>query len=165
MKKILAILAGCLVPLICFGTVYAAQTDISQLSAFGIAWGTNINELSGFTFINDDGGDIKYYSRAGDDLFFGQVKLAIRSYSFYKDEFWGVVMGVSGRAGVHELYWMLTDMYGEPASSNDTFYLWLFDKIMIGYSTDVNIGVGNPRDHAALNYYYLPMYMEYSGME
>ena len=154
MKKIflVMILAGCSLLLFYIGTAFATEpTNIGDLEfgIDGIKWGTNINELSGFTIHEDAGDGRKIYTRDVDDLLFGRVDLVLRFYGFENDKFCTYAIGVMGRSNVQVLNWTLMDIYGNPDRVIGGNRVWDFGDVRIQYSEN--------NENVTLIFFYVPI--------
>jgi hypothetical protein len=132
----------------------------------GIKWDTHIEKLSDDMEIVLDGGDLKAYTRKGDNLKLEEAQLSALHYIFYKDHFYCVHVEFKGLDDFNKIKNVLFKTYGEPEGTQyyDKRFVWPGESASITLEYDDSIGRGE------LGYKFVPIdkeivWEEMSGTE
>jgi len=87
----------------------------------GIEWGTNYDELKGFTKVTTQS-RLDYYSKEDEEMTIGDAPLERVVYVFYHKKFCGAVLNFKSSPNFQIVKTTLSDWYGEGAQSEKTDY-------------------------------------------
>ena len=121
----------------------------------GIKWDTDIDKLSDMELVLD-GGDLKAYSRKGENMKLEDAQLSAVHYIFYKGRFYCVHIEFKGLENFNKIKDVLFKTYGQPEGTQyyDKRFAWSGENASITLDFDGSIGRGE------LGYKYLPIDQE-----
>jgi len=98
----------------------------------GIAWGTNIRELSGMSLLAEDAA-LKFYERKDDHAKIGDVDIERVVYGFYDDQFYSATLYFQSFPSFVQVKRVFLDKYGNPTSYNESSnkYFWGKDEVSV----------------------------------
>jgi hypothetical protein len=119
----------------------------------GIKWGTKSDELQGLTKVTTKN-SLDYYKKEGDEMTFGDARLDMVVYVFYKGEFCGVVLNFKSSPNFQIIKKALFDRYGKGRQPNryKDQYRWSGTKVTITLEYD------DVTQKGQVVYYYMPIY-------
>ena len=119
----------------------------------GIKWGTNYDELKGFTKVPTQG-SLDYYTKKNEEMTFGDARLDMVVYVFYEKEFCGVVLNFKSSPNFQIVKTTLFDWYGKGRQPNKykDEYRWS------GTSVAVTLEYDDITQKGTVIYYYIPIY-------
>jgi len=118
----------------------------------GIKWGTEIKTLKDMKLKEDDG-DSKFYKRKDDKLKIGDADLQYISYSFYKNQFYLVMIGFQSLTNFTKLKETLFEQYGEGNRTNRFMerYFWF------GADVSITLDYNEIRETGSISYFFKPI--------
>lgn len=119
-------------------TGYLATTDAFR----GIKYGSAVSSLTGMK-LDMDQGPIKLYTRKGEKLFLGPVKLEAVVYHFFNDKFYGVSLHTDNLASTQLLLRVAQTLFGNGSNPNGEQEIWKGKKLSAIYSV-------NPENHSGV---------------
>ena len=122
MKKILLhfILCAALIFALCSCVMAASAPDGFR----GIKWGTPLSKLNDMIYNDSISDRLKMYTRIGDKMFVGNVKLEGVFYNFLDGKFSGVIL-VPQYSMKDDINAMLRKRYGNPQQVATDTYTWV----------------------------------------
>lgn len=108
----------------------------------GIDWGTNISQLTDFSYLYDENDGRKIYHRNGDEMIIGGAKLSSIGYFFCDGKFHSVGVAVSGYNNWEALKDACFTRYGEGRRITDDSFKWIGTKSFINLRYDVGSEMG-----------------------
>jgi len=126
----------------------------------GVKWDTNIEKLSDMEIVLD-GGDLKAYTKKGENMKLEGAQLNALHYVFYKDHFYCVHIEFKGLDEFNKIKDVLFKTYGEPEGTQyyEKRFAWPGESASITLEFDEAIGRGE------LGYKFLPIDQEIVGKE
>ena len=123
-----------IVPLLVAGFVAPASAQKAEFR--GMEFGKPL-PLKQFTQIEDDGGDLRVYTRKVEKMKIGPYRLKQVAYGTWKNEFLSVVVMAQGSTDCDGIKSVLRSKYGEPDEENqfsgDTVWSSYTDATLIQY--------------------------------
>jgi len=160
MKRIYFLLMVLLVLIYCACDVFAFQGEPKDFR--GIAWGTNINELSGMINIRYFDGGSMNCERKNDPLRIGNADIKEITYAFYNNMFGALVIRFDGYNNFIELKTVLFNNYGPGDADTERLsfpsFKWSGENIIITIDCDKKSGRGT------LIYNYKPLAKKRDGL-
>lgn len=99
----------------------------------GIKYGTSISGLAGMKLDTDEG-VIKHYTRKGEKMFLGPVKLESVVYSFFDGKFYGVSLHTDNLASTRLLLRVAQSLFGNGSNPNGEQEVWKGKNLSAIYS-------------------------------
>jgi len=119
----------------------------------GIEWGTEYDELEGFTKITTES-SLDYYTKEDDEMTIGDAPLIKVVYVFYHKRFCGAVLNFESSPNFQIVKTTLFDWYGEGDQSkiNEDRYRWSGSDVIITLEYD------DVTQKGKITYYYMPIH-------
>jgi hypothetical protein len=118
----------------------------------GIEWGTDYDELKGFTKVTTQS-RLDYYSKEDEEMTIGDASLERVVYVFYHKKFCGAVLNFKSSPNFQIVKTTLSDWYGEGAQSEiEGQYRWS------GTDVTVTLEYDDDTEKGKVVYYYMPIH-------
>ena len=115
----------CILFTLIFGSL-EAQAYTPPSGFRGIAWGTELQAMTGAFYVLTTHGDTTVYARYGEPLSIGEANLQRINYICYKGRFYGVRVSFEGSSNWHPIKEALTQTHGPGIQPNRFMetYVW-----------------------------------------